>query len=190
MYHIAIQRRRRTILREQRNLSRSLAAIVKRFDRLTPCRALAVVDFSQIQHMPLHRSSAANPTVFHDAPVAMLLAVLAANLVAQNHAARLPNVSAVSQATWSAPQPITANCPGPSLRFSAPYPRRREQNPSNRRASCESRVRQELRLVGANGAAVHACGRRLQNRQSDGFPRPHHRRLCPLSPVVRDGAAG
>ena len=87
MHHIAIQSRRRTILGEQRDLSRFLASLVERFDRLAPCGSLAVIDLAQIQHLPLHRPPAGHPAVLDDAPVAVLLAVLAANLVAQKHAA-------------------------------------------------------------------------------------------------------
>src|SRR5215469_3211354 len=124
MHHIAIQRRRRTIVGEQRDLSRSLASLVKCLNRLAPRRSLIVIDLAQIQHMPLHRATTADAPVFHDTPVAMFLAVLPADLAAQKHAARLPNPTAVSQPTWSAPQPIPANRPGPCLRSSTTYPRR------------------------------------------------------------------
>src|SRR3954470_23333799 len=80
MHHIAIQRRRRAILGKQRDLFGLLTALVKRFDRLAPCRSLVVVDLSQMQHMPLHRAPGGHTAVFNDAPIAVLLAVLAANL--------------------------------------------------------------------------------------------------------------
>jgi hypothetical protein len=47
MHHIAIQRRRRTILGKQRDLFAGLAAFVERFDRLAPHGALAVVDLAR-----------------------------------------------------------------------------------------------------------------------------------------------
>src|SRR5271170_3643277 len=103
MHHIAIQRRRHPIVGEQRDLPAALAALVKCLDRLAPGGSLAVVDLAQIQHMPLHRATAGHPEVFHDAPVAVLLTVLVANLVAQKHAATIPDAPAVSQGTWSAP---------------------------------------------------------------------------------------
>ncbi len=82
MHDIAIQCRRRTILGKQRDLFAGLPALVERLDRLAPCGALAVVDLAQIKHVPLHRPAAGHPAVLHDAPVAVLLAVFATNLVA------------------------------------------------------------------------------------------------------------
>src|SRR5208283_1558548 len=79
VHHITVQRRRRTILGEQRDLPGVLATLVKCFDGPAPRRSLAIVDLAQIQHVPLHRSTAANPAVLNDAPVAILLTVLAAN---------------------------------------------------------------------------------------------------------------
>jgi hypothetical protein len=46
MHHIAICRRRRTILGEQRDLPADLPALVERLDRLAPGGALAVVDLA------------------------------------------------------------------------------------------------------------------------------------------------
>jgi hypothetical protein len=82
MHDIAIQWRRRTILRKQRDLFAGLLALIERLDRLAPGSTLAVVNLAQIQHVPLHRPAAGDPAVLHDAPVAVLLAVLAAQLVA------------------------------------------------------------------------------------------------------------
>jgi hypothetical protein len=48
MHDIAIQRRRRTILRKQRDLFAGLPALIERLDRLAPCGALAVIDLAQI----------------------------------------------------------------------------------------------------------------------------------------------
>jgi len=64
--------------------------------RLAPARPRTVVDLAEIQHVTLHGPTASRPAVLDDAPVAVLLAVLAASLVAQKHAARLPNPLAVS----------------------------------------------------------------------------------------------
>ena len=82
MHHIAIQWRRRTILGEQCDLFAALPVLVERLDRLTPCGALAVVDLAQIKHVSLHRPPAGYPAVLDNAPIAVLLAVLAAQLVA------------------------------------------------------------------------------------------------------------
>src|SRR6188472_1866736 len=106
MHHIAIQRRPRAIFRKQRDLSGLPVALVKCLDRVAPCRSLIIVDLSQMQHVPLYRAPAGHTAVFNDAPVAVLLAVFTANLLAQKHDARLPKPPAVSQATWSAPHAI------------------------------------------------------------------------------------
>src|SRR6186713_2574824 len=111
MHHIAIQRGPRAILGKQRDLPGLSTALVERFDRVAPCCSLVVVDLSQMQHMPLHRAPAGHTAVFNDAPVAVLLAVFTANLLAQKHDARLPKPPAVSQATWSAPHAIPAASP-------------------------------------------------------------------------------
>src|ERR1700688_604196 len=107
LHHIAIQWRRRTILGEQRNLPPGPPAVVERLDRLAPRGALAVVDLAQVKHVPLHRPAAEYPAVLDNAPIAVLLAVLAAKLVAQKHGASLPKPLAVSQGGWSAPQPVS-----------------------------------------------------------------------------------
>src|SRR3954463_14998702 len=140
MHPITVQQRRCTILRKQRDLFATLPALVERLDRLAPGGALAVVDLAQIKHVPLHCPAAANPAVLHDAPIAVLFAVLAADLVAQKHDASLPKPLAVSQDPWSAPQPVSAD----ARRLTAHY------SWSNRhpavaifpkpRGSCESRV--------------------------------------------------
>src|SRR5437764_1899109 len=140
MHHVAVQRWPRAILGKQRDLSGMLTALVERFDRLAPCRSLVVVDLSQMKHMPLHRAPAGYTAVFNDAPVAVLLAVLAANLVAQKHEARLPKPPAVSQATWSAPHAFSAAFLVLLLRFSVTYRRHRTAKFPELPASCESRA--------------------------------------------------
>ena len=140
MHHIAVQRRCRTILRKQRDLSGLLAALVKRFDRLAPRGSLGVVDLAKIQHMPLHRPTAGHPAVLHDAPVAVLLAVLPANLVAQKHDRRLPKPAAVSQDTWSAPQAVSAVSRVLTLGFSVTYRHLAGAKFPKPWSSCESRA--------------------------------------------------
>src|SRR4051812_22386158 len=149
MHHIAIQRRRRAILGKQRDLFGLLTALVKRFDRLAPCRSLVVVDLSQMQHMPLHRAPAGYTAVFNDAPVAVLLAVFTANLVAQKHDARLPKPPAVSQATWSAPQEVSARSAALILRCSGTYRRSEAAKFPKSGLSCEIRAN-----LGTGTAAV------------------------------------
>src|SRR5208283_5680969 len=84
--HVAIENRGRTIFGKQRDLPRS-PRFVEDFDSPTPCRPLAVVDLSEIEHLSLNHATALDATVLDDRPGPMLLAVLAANLVAQKHAA-------------------------------------------------------------------------------------------------------
>ncbi len=67
---------------------------------------LTVVDLAQVQHLTLHRPPARHPAVLHDAPAAMLLTVLAANLVAEKHATRFRHSLTAPQPPWSAPQTI------------------------------------------------------------------------------------
>src|ERR1700684_2106810 len=117
MHHIAIQWRRRTILGEQRDLFAGLPVLVERLDRLAPRGTLAVVDFAPIQHMTLHCQRAQDPAVLYNAPIAVLLAVFAAKLVAQKHDASLPKPAAVSQGAWSPPQPVSAGS-----RWLTPHP--------------------------------------------------------------------
>src|SRR4051794_19310243 len=149
MHHIAIQRRRRAILGKQRDLFGLLTALVKRFDRLAPCRSLVVVDLSQMQHMPLHRAPGGHTAVFNDAPIAVLLAVLAANLVAQKHDARLPKPPAVSQGARSAPHAVSAAFRVLLPRLSVAYRHRRTAKFPKLTASRESRVR----LGGPSGSS-------------------------------------
>ena len=104
--HIAIQRRRRTVLGEQRDLPTVRTVLVQRLDRTTPGSLLRIVDLTVVQHVPLHRSTARNPAVLHDAPVAVLLAVLPANLVAKKHAGRFRRPLVAPQDAWSAPQTL------------------------------------------------------------------------------------
>jgi hypothetical protein len=111
MHHIAIQGRR-PIFGEQRDLPGAAAALVERFDRLAPSYLLRIVDLAEIPHVALHRAAATDAAVFNDAPIPVLLAVLVARLVAQEHAGRVPNRPVVAQESRSALQPVWANCFG------------------------------------------------------------------------------
>src|ERR1700733_1855019 len=74
------------VLGEQRDLRR-LSRLVAHLDRAAPGRMLAIVDLAEIGHLSLNHAPALNAPVLDDRPGPMLLAVLAANLVAQKHAA-------------------------------------------------------------------------------------------------------
>jgi hypothetical protein len=100
-----------------------LTPLVERLDRLTPGGTLIVVDLAQIEHVSLHSPTAGYAAVLDDAPVAVLLAVLPANLLAQKHSPRLPKPLAVSQDTWSAPQPLSVAARALIQRFSSGYQR-------------------------------------------------------------------
>src|SRR5208283_3194631 len=159
MHHIAIQWRRRTILGEQCDLFATLPVLAERLDRLAPGGTLAVVDLAQVQHMPLHRAPAGDPAVLDNAPIAVLLAVLAAQLVAQKHDASLPKPLAVSQGGWSAPQPSSAGSPWLTPLRSKLFRHHEGAKFLKSGSSCESRVREDhSRPVAAQAAwsATHA----------------------------------
>jgi hypothetical protein len=61
--------------------------LLEHLDRPPPCQFLGVVDLTQVQHVPLHNAPAGDPRVLENAPIAMLLAILPANLAAQEHEA-------------------------------------------------------------------------------------------------------
>jgi hypothetical protein len=73
------------IFRKQRQAPRSLAAVFQHLDRLAPGQFLRGVDLPQIQHVSLHHAPTAHALVLDKAPGAVLLAVLPANLGAQEH---------------------------------------------------------------------------------------------------------
>ena len=63
--------------------------LVEHVQRRTPLRLLAVVEFAQIKELPLMNAPARADT-FHDAPVAVLLAVLQSLVASQVHAPIFP----------------------------------------------------------------------------------------------------
>jgi len=90
---IAVENGRLAIFRKQRNLLRLRRVRVEDFDRLAPSGFLAVVDLAEVENLALRDAAVVEPAVFDHRPRSMLLAVLAANLVAQKHdagLARLP----------------------------------------------------------------------------------------------------
>jgi hypothetical protein len=75
------------ILRKQRQRSRLGSAVLQDLDRLAPRQLLRRVDLAEIQHRTLHDPPTAHAAVLDKAPVAVFLAVLPANRVAQKHGA-------------------------------------------------------------------------------------------------------
>jgi hypothetical protein len=67
--------------RKQRQLPVPSAAFIEGFDRLTPSRALAVIDFAEIQHLTLDHFATGAALVLNDIPIAMLFAVFEASVV-------------------------------------------------------------------------------------------------------------
>ena len=119
---------------EDVRLDAGIALMIDRPDR-------QIVDLAELQHMPLHRAATADTAVFHDAPIAVLLAVFVASLVPQKHAGRVPNRRRVAQDACSAPHARRARSPRqnpPYPRFSAPCPSAKFPRIG---ASCESRVK-------------------------------------------------
>ena len=84
-HHIAIERRGNTILGKQRNLFGLPGAFIEDLNRLAPRRFLAVVDLSEIQHLPLNHAAVVSAPVLYNGPCPMFLAVLATNLETQKH---------------------------------------------------------------------------------------------------------
>src|SRR5450631_2389002 len=86
-----------SILRKQRQRSRTAGVLVEHFDRLAPRRRLRGVDLAEIQHMPLYHPSAIETLVLDDVPVVVRLAVLLSLRAPQKHDAA--NLSA-SRPAW------------------------------------------------------------------------------------------
>src|SRR5208282_5383204 len=73
------------IFRKQRQGPRSVDAVFQHLNRLAPRQLLRGIDLPEIQHVPLHHATTAHALVLNKAPGAVLLAVLPANLSAQEH---------------------------------------------------------------------------------------------------------
>jgi hypothetical protein len=84
-HDVRIGHRTDPIFGKQRYRARSGLALLKDLDGLAPSLLLAVVDLAQIKRGPLNHSSAGDTAVFHQAVVAMLLAVFLSRRVAQKH---------------------------------------------------------------------------------------------------------
>src|SRR4051794_14196991 len=102
---VALQRRRRAVFGKQRDLPAAVAALLERLDRAAPGGLLGVVDLAEVEHVSLHRAPAKDPAVLDNGPVAVLLAVLAAQLVAQEHGGSVSKPAGISQEGRSAPHP-------------------------------------------------------------------------------------
>src|SRR5271169_3102057 len=70
---------------EQGQLGGLLRPLVEGLDHPTPGFLLTVVDFAEIEHLPLHHLAAGAALALDNAPVAVLLAVLEASIRAQIH---------------------------------------------------------------------------------------------------------
>jgi hypothetical protein len=74
------------ILGKQRQRPRPGRAFFKHLNRSAPRQLLGIIDLAQIEYVPLHHASAGHTLVLDNAEVAVLLAVLPANRLAQEHA--------------------------------------------------------------------------------------------------------
>jgi diguanylate cyclase (GGDEF)-like protein len=87
MHGLLRQLRGFPVLRKQHHLTPLTARLVEHFDAPAPSRFLTVVDFPQVEYLPLHYPPRRTPSVLHDAPITMFLAILLAQRAAQEHAA-------------------------------------------------------------------------------------------------------
>jgi hypothetical protein len=90
----------------------ALRPFIKRLDEMTPSLALTVVDLAQVQDLPLHHPAARAALVLDNIPVAMLLAILEASVVSQEHDANQPTSNPkIAKDTWSTLQTIYNRAP-------------------------------------------------------------------------------
>jgi len=78
--------RKFAVLREEAQGREAATVLVKNLQRLAPRGLLAVVDFAQIQHRPMHDLRARHAPTLDDAEITMFLAVLFASMNLQVHA--------------------------------------------------------------------------------------------------------
>ncbi len=79
-HNVTVQNWQRTIFGEYCQLCRLGLSLLKHFDGFTSAGFLTIVDFPQIQDLPLDYPIALGTSVFHNAPIAMFFAVLEAGL--------------------------------------------------------------------------------------------------------------
>jgi hypothetical protein len=80
------QRPRAAVFGKQRQSLRPIDFFVQHIDRPAPRQFLRVVDLAEVKNMLLNDPPARNALAFDNAPIAMPLAVLLANLLTQKHA--------------------------------------------------------------------------------------------------------
>ena len=73
------------ILRKQRHRLRLGIAVLKHLDRAGPGPLLGIVDLAEIEHVTLGHPTVGQTPVLHEAPVAVVLAVLLAMAATQKH---------------------------------------------------------------------------------------------------------
>lgn len=82
---IALQHGWSAVIGEERHLGGGIARRVHYLNGAAPGGTLAVVDLAEVEHLALHDPAIGRAAVFDDTPVAVILAVFAAVLVAQEH---------------------------------------------------------------------------------------------------------
>src|SRR5665213_1576448 len=75
----------RAVLRKQTQRRQALLRFIKYFQSPAPGRLLAVVNFAEIQHLPLRHFPRLQTPAFHHRVIAVLLAVLHPRVAAQKH---------------------------------------------------------------------------------------------------------
>ncbi len=87
LYLHAVDRVRRyqSILSKQTQRRESMLLLIEHLQRLAPSRLLAVVDFAQVQHLPLSNFPASQTPAFHHRVVAMFLPILDPLVAPQKH---------------------------------------------------------------------------------------------------------
>jgi len=160
--HVAVESRRDAVLGEKRDLRRA-SAFVERFDGAAPTRALAVVDLAEIENLTLNHAPVVNPAGLDHRPGPMLLAVLAANLVAQKHAPESRPVIRRASALVG----TTADSQALSLIKSTPCrprkPRKSQKLPRVGEVGLGAAIRRERDADGRKAALAEANGL-LENR--------------------------
>jgi len=83
--HFTVQLRWPSVGRKQGDLSHEAVALLDHLDRFDPGGALGVVDFAKVENLPLDHFVVHCPVILNDTPIAMLFAILPANVIAQKH---------------------------------------------------------------------------------------------------------
>ena len=69
--------RRRVLLGKERDVARRVLVLTEEIDGLAPGRFLHAVEFAEIEDVALDDALVAQPAIFHDTPIGVLLASLA-----------------------------------------------------------------------------------------------------------------